>query len=96
MSSGVCMVIAITFGFAFELFISPPPVGYIETWPEFQQSAWMDARAFGIGNTLDSGFTHLWMGPVIAMVVGALGAGIGTGLGIREQNREPTPGSEER
>lgn len=95
MSSGVCMVIAVTVGFAVELFISPPPVSYIETWPEFQQSAWMDARAFGIGNTLDSGFTHLWMGPVIAMVVGALGAGIGTGLGIREQNREPEPDNQE-
>lgn len=77
MSAGVCMVIGVTAGFALELFIAPPLPGNIATWPEFQRSGWMDARAFGIGNTLDSGFTHLWMGPVIAMVVGAIGAGIG-------------------
>lgn len=77
MSAGVCMVIAVTVGFALELFISPHAPAYIETWPEFRRSGWMDARAFGIANTLDSGFTHLWMGPVIALVVGSLGAGIG-------------------
>lgn len=93
MSAGVCMVIAVTFGFALELFISPPPPSLIETWPEFYQSAWMDARAFGIGNTLNSGFTHLWMGPVIAMVVGALGAAIGTGIGKWERQREPRLGA---
>jgi len=93
MSACVCMVIAVTAGFALQLFIAPPSPSYIETWPEFQQSAWLDARAFGIGNTLESGFTHLWMGPVIAMVVGAVGAGIGTGIGKREQNREPRLGA---
>jgi len=93
MSACVCMVIAVTAGFALQLFIAPPSPSYIETWPEFQQSAWLDARAFGIGNTLESGFTHLWMGPVIAMVVGAVGAGIGTGIGKREQNREPRIGA---
>ena len=83
MSAGVCMVIGVTAGFALELFIAPPLPGYIATWPEFQRSGWMDARAFGIGNTLDSGFTHLWMGPVIAMVVGAIGAGMVRGLAHR-------------
>ncbi len=93
MSSGVCMVVAVTVGFAIDLFISPPLPSVIELWPEFQQSAWMDARAFGIGNTLEKGFTHLWMGPGIAMVVGALGAGIGTAIGIRERDREPDSGT---
>jgi hypothetical protein len=84
LSAGVCMVIAVTAGFALELFIVPPSPSYIETWPEFQRSGWLDARAFGIGNTLESGFTHLWMGPVIAIVVGAIGAGIGIGRRSRK------------
>jgi hypothetical protein len=71
------MVIAVTMGFALELFIAPPSAGYIETWAEFQRSGWMDAHAFGIANTLESGFTHLWMGPVVALVVGSLGAATG-------------------
>ena len=77
MSAGVCMVIGVAAGFAIELYIAPPRPDYIETWAEFKRSGWLDARAFGIANSLDSGFTHLWMGPVIALVVGAIGAGIG-------------------
>ena len=83
MSAGVCMVIAVMAGFAMELYISPPRPDYIETWAEFQRSGWLDAHAFGIANTLDSGFTHLWMGPVIALGVGAVGAGIGRRLARR-------------
>ena len=80
MSAGVCMVFAVPVGFALELFIAPPRPDTISTWQEFQRSGWMDAAAFGIANTLYSGFTHLWMGPVIALVVGSLGAGIGARL----------------
>ena len=83
MSAGVCMVIGVVTGFAMELYISPPRPDYIETWAEFKRSGWLEARAFGIANTLDSGFTHLWMGPVIALVVGAVGAGIGRRLARR-------------
>jgi hypothetical protein len=81
MSAGVCMVIAVMVGFAVELFIAPPRPSVIDAWPEFQRSGWMDAQAFGIANTLYSGFTHLWMGPVIGLVVGSLGAGIGARRG---------------
>jgi hypothetical protein len=81
MSAGVCMVIAVFVGFALELFIAPPRPDIVNTWPEFQRSGWMDAHAFGIANTLNSGFTHLWMGPVIALVVGSVGAGIGARRG---------------
>lgn len=77
MSAGVCMVIGVTAGFAIELFIAPPRPDYVTTWAEFQRSGWTDAHAFALANTLDSGFTHLWMGPLIALVVGSLGAGIG-------------------
>lgn len=85
MSAGVCMAIAVTAGFAIGLFIAPPEPSYIQTWPEFQRSGWMDARAFGVANTLDSAFTHLWMGPAIALVVGATGAAIGRRWRSREE-----------
>lgn len=82
MSAGVCMVIAVTVGFALELFVAPPSPGSIASWPEFQRSGWLDARAFGIANTLYSGFTHLWMGPVIALIVGSLGAFAGARMAV--------------
>lgn len=77
MSAGVCMVIAVTAGFATDLFIAPPRPSVISTWAEFRRSGWTEPHAFGIANTLDSGFTHLWMGPVIALVAGSLGAWMG-------------------
>jgi hypothetical protein len=80
-SAGICMVIAVTGGFATELFIAPPRPDVISTWAEFGRSGWLDAHAFGITNTLDSGFTHLWMGPVIAVFVGSLGAWLGMRVG---------------
>jgi hypothetical protein len=80
MSAGVCMVIAVTAGFALELFIIPPRPDIVSTWAEFRRSGWLDAHAFSIANTLDSGFTHLWMGPGIALVVGSVGAAIGVRL----------------
>ncbi len=80
MSAGVCMVIGVTVGFAMELFIAPPLPGHVATWAEFKRSGWTDAQAFGIANTLHSGFAHLWMGPVIALLVGSLGAAIGQRL----------------
>jgi hypothetical protein len=79
MSAGVCMVIGVTAGFAMELFIAPPRPDYVTSWAEFKRSGWTDAHAFGIANTLDSGFTHLWMGPVVAVIVGSVGAWIGAG-----------------
>ncbi|MGC2615128.1 MAG: hypothetical protein WA354_13930 [Terracidiphilus sp.] len=77
MSAGVCMVIGVTAGFAMELFIAPSRANYVATWAEFKRSGWTDAHAFGIANTLDSGFTHLWMGPLVALVVGSVGAAVG-------------------
>ncbi len=77
MSAGVCMVIGVTAGFAMQLFIAPPRPDYVATWAEFKRSGWMDPHAFGIANTLDSGFTHLWMGPLVALIVGSVGAWIG-------------------
>lgn len=83
MSAGVCMVIGVTAGFAIELYIAPPLPDYVSTWAEFKRSGWMDARAFAIANTLESGFTHLLTGPAVALVVGSLGAWIGRRLPAR-------------
>jgi len=69
-SAVVCMLIAVTAGFAIELLIVPPDPGYVAIWAEFKRSGWTDARAFGLANTLDSGFTHLALAPVIALGVG--------------------------
>jgi hypothetical protein len=80
MSAGICMVIGVTAGFVIELFVAPPQPGYVATWVEYQRSGWTDPRAFGVANTLDSGFTHLVMGPLIALIVGGAAAWLGRKL----------------
>ena len=62
-SAGVCMLIAVTAGFMVQFFVAPPEPAYVSTWAEFKRSGWTDARAFGMANTLDSGFTHLVIAP---------------------------------
>ena len=84
MSAGVTMVIAVTVGFAVDLFIAPPAPAVVSTWAEFQRSGWTDVQAFAIANTFDSAFTHLWMGPAIAVVVGSVGAWLGKMLSARK------------
>ena len=69
-SAGICMVIAVVAGFAIEFFLAPPRPDYVATWGEFQRSGWTDARAFGIANALDSGFSHLVIAPIVALVFG--------------------------
>lgn len=75
MSAGVTMLIAVVSGFALELFIAP--TSDASTWAAFRRSGWTDARAFAIASTFHSGFTNLWLGPAIALVVGSIGAWIG-------------------
>ena len=77
LSAAACMVVGVTAGFALELFAAPPEPGYVATWAEFRRSGWSDPGAFGIANTLNSGFSHLLIAPVVAMVVGGIGASIG-------------------
>ena len=71
-SAGICMLAAVTAGFLIELLLAPPAPAYLSTWAEFQRSGWTDARAFGIANTFDSGFTHLVAAPVVASVLGTV------------------------
>jgi hypothetical protein len=72
LSAGICMVIGVTAGFVIQFFLIPPNPGYVATWAEFKRSGWTDARAFGLANTLDSGFTHLAAAPVIAAILGGI------------------------
>jgi hypothetical protein len=69
-SAAVCMLIAVAAGFVVELLIVPPDVSGVAAWPEFKRSGWTDVRAFAIANTLDSGFTHLLIAPIVATIFG--------------------------
>lgn len=75
-AAGLCMLLAVTAGLLAELFIAPPDPHTVASWAEFQRSRWTDPHAFAIANTLDSGFTHLLVAPVVALLFGGLGAGI--------------------
>jgi hypothetical protein len=71
-SAGICMLIAVAVGFLIQFFLVPPKPEYVSTWSEFKRSGWTDPRAFGVANTLDSGFTHLIIAPVVALVFGGV------------------------
>jgi hypothetical protein len=74
LSAGICMLIAVAAGFMIEFFIAPPDPVAVSGWAEFRRSGWTDAHAFGIANTLDSGFTHLIIAPIVAMIFGGVGS----------------------
>jgi hypothetical protein len=73
-SAGICMLIAVTAGFFVQFFVSPPDPAYVSTWAEFKRSGWTDARAFAVANTLESGFTHIVVAPIVALFCGAIGS----------------------
>ena len=85
LGAGVSMVIGVAAGFALEFFITPPQPAYVAAWGEFKRSGWSDPSAFGIANTLDSGFSHLVIAPVVGIVVGSLGAWIGCRLNLSKR-----------
>jgi hypothetical protein len=71
-SAGICMLIAVAAGFLIQFFLVPPRPEYVSTWSEFKRSGWTDPHAFEVANTLDSGFTHLIIAPVVALVFGGV------------------------
>ena len=75
-SAGICMLIAVAAGFAIEIVLVPPDPAHVSTWAEFKRSGWTDARAFGLANTLDSGFTHLLIAPIVALIFGTAGSAL--------------------
>jgi hypothetical protein len=72
-SACICMVIAVAAGFAVQFLLAPPDAAGVSTWAEYKRSGWTDPRAFGLANTLDSGFTHLIVAPIVATLFGGLG-----------------------
>src|SRR5258708_36327286 len=74
LSAGICMLIAVAAGFAIEFFIAPPDPAVVSMWAEYRRSDWTDPHAFGLANALDSGFTHLFVAPIVAMVFGGIGS----------------------
>jgi len=72
-SAVVSTLITVTFGFAL-MYSSVPRPEYVATWAEFKRSGWTDARAFAIANTLDAGFSHLIIAPIVGIIFGAIGA----------------------
>jgi hypothetical protein len=71
-SAGICMLIAVAAGFLIQFFLVPPKSEYVSTWSEFKRSGWTDPHAFEVANTLDSGFTHLIIAPVVALIFGGV------------------------
>ena len=70
------MLIAVAGGFCIQFFLVPPEPAYVSTWGEFMRSGWTDARAFGVANTLDAGFTHLVIAPVVALLFGGVASAL--------------------
>jgi hypothetical protein len=77
-SAVVTMTIVVAAGFSLEFFLSPTPPESMLSWPEFKRSGWTDVQAFAIANTLDSAFSHLLIGPVVAAIVGTVGSLLGS------------------
>jgi hypothetical protein len=69
--AGICMLLGVAGGFFVELLVAPPDPALVSTWAEFKRSGWTDPYAFGLANALGSGFTHLLIAPVVALVFGS-------------------------
>lgn len=79
-SAGVCMMVAVMAALIMQLFFVHPSVAEVAAWSEFKRSGWTNPRAFAIANTLDSGFMHFVVAPVVACITGGIGAVLGSVL----------------
>ena len=73
-SACICMIVAVTAALIVQLFFVRPSIADVATWGEFKRSGWSNPRAFAIANTLDSGFTHFVIAPVVGCITGGIGA----------------------
>jgi hypothetical protein len=80
-SAVVTMTVVVTAGFALEFFLAPWPPESMLSWGEFKRSGWTDIHAFAIANTLEAAFSHLLIGPVVAVVFGTGGSLLGRASG---------------
>lgn len=76
-SAIITMLLAVTYGFALLALAWPQLAAFEATDPDFLRSHWDDLHAFTIANTFSNGATHFVEAPLIAFVVGGLGASIG-------------------
>ena len=83
-SAVVAILLAITFGFLLANVALPKLAHDEQGDPDYRRSGWTDPRAFAIANTFDAGFTHLLEGPIIAVVLGSAGSGLGQ-IGARRR-----------
>lgn len=86
----VTMTLAVAFGYALLLVAWPRLTTFLATDPDFLRSHWSDLRAFTIANTLSNGAVHLLEAPVIALIVGGIGASVGA-LVARSRTVRDTP-----
>lgn len=84
----VTMTLAVTFGFALLVVAWPRLTTFMATDPDFLRSHWSDLHAFTIANTFSNGATHLLEAPIIALIVGGIGAILGA---VLAQIRAPKP-----
>ncbi|MGH3764752.1 MAG: hypothetical protein ACRDTX_06320 [Pseudonocardiaceae bacterium] len=70
----VCVAFTITVGFTLAYLAQPRLEHNIDGSPEYLRSAWLDLHAFAIANTLDAGFTHALIAPLVAAITGTIGA----------------------
>lgn len=75
--SMVTMTFAVTFGYALLVVAWPQLTTLLSTDPDFLRSRWSDLHAFTIANTLSNGAVHLLEAPIIALIVGGIGASLG-------------------
>jgi hypothetical protein len=89
--SMVTMTFAVTFGYALLVVAWPRLTTFLATDPDFLRSHWSDLRAFIIANTLSNGAVHLVEAPIIALVIGGIGASVGRlvaqGRAVRDAHR---------
>jgi hypothetical protein len=76
-SSMICMLIAVTGGMVIQLWVAPADPATVVTWAEFKRSGWNDPAEFLVANTLDAGFSHLLLAPMVAAVFGTIGSMLG-------------------
>lgn len=75
-----CVAVTLVLGFTLPFLALPTLARNIDGSPEYLASGWHDLSAFAVANTLDAGFTHLLVAPIVAVVTGFIGAGL-AGIG---------------
>jgi hypothetical protein len=75
----ICVLITITFGFALAYTSLPQLEQNIATDPDYLRSHWTDVRAFAIANQFDAAASHMLIAPVVATIVGVIGAVLSDG-----------------